>query len=111
MIRAQAPKPADVYWEDLCFDLQQAVEKSLKAVLVLHDAEFPRTHHIEQLISFIKKYDILWPDTLDEAAGLTIYAVQARYPGVGFNISEKRYRTALDIAERVVDWAQEFISE
>ncbi len=27
-------RTADVYWEDLCFDAQQAAEKATKAVLI-----------------------------------------------------------------------------
>jgi len=29
LIRAKQPKPGGVFWEDLCFDAQQAVEKAL----------------------------------------------------------------------------------
>jgi len=29
LIRAKQPKHEEVFWEDLCFDAQQAVEKSL----------------------------------------------------------------------------------
>lgn len=32
LARARQPKPDEVFWEDLCFDAQQAVEKALKAV-------------------------------------------------------------------------------
>jgi len=30
LTRARQPKPDDVIWEDLCFDAQQAAEKSIK---------------------------------------------------------------------------------
>jgi hypothetical protein len=30
LIRARQPKPDEVFWEDYCFDAQQAVEKALK---------------------------------------------------------------------------------
>ncbi len=38
---AKTPKPDDVYWEDLCFNLQQAAEKAMKAVLLHQDVNYP----------------------------------------------------------------------
>lgn len=32
LFRAKQPKHEEVFWEDLCFDAQQAAEKSLKAL-------------------------------------------------------------------------------
>ncbi len=40
---------------------------------------------------------------------MTIYAVQARYPGSGFVITEAHFRKALEIAHKLVDWAEEMI--
>ncbi len=36
----------EILYEDLCFDAQQAVEKSLKAVCIFNNIEFPKTHNI-----------------------------------------------------------------
>ena len=33
-----------VYYEDLCYDCQQAVEKSLKALLIFNQVQFPYVH-------------------------------------------------------------------
>ena len=43
----------DVLFEDLCFDAQQAVEKALKALLVLKGVQVPRTHSISELITVL----------------------------------------------------------
>jgi HEPN domain-containing protein len=107
LIRASMPKPEGVLWEDVCFDLEQATEKSLKAVLVYYNVDFPRTHHIEWLIALIRENGIPWPDEFDEAAGMTIYAVQARYPGAGFVITDAHFQKAIKIAKKLVDWAGE----
>jgi HEPN domain len=40
---AKQSKPAEAFWEDLCFDAQQAAEKAVKAVLVRHQIDFPKT--------------------------------------------------------------------
>ena len=39
---AKQRKPRDAYWEDLCFEAEQAVEKALKAVLRSRGIDFPK---------------------------------------------------------------------
>ena len=34
----------------ICFHAQQAVEKYLKAFLIFHDVDFPRTHDVSALV-------------------------------------------------------------
>jgi HEPN domain-containing protein len=36
----------DIYFEDLCFNAQQCVEKALKAYCIFNEVIFPRTHSI-----------------------------------------------------------------
>jgi HEPN domain-containing protein len=43
---AKQRKPKDAYWEDLCFEAEQAVEKAVKAVMRFHGIDFPKTHDI-----------------------------------------------------------------
>jgi HEPN domain-containing protein len=55
MARAKAGRVApEVLYEDLCFDSQQAVEKALKSVCILHEIIFPKTHDIAYLIELLK---------------------------------------------------------
>ena len=35
-----------IYYEDLCFQLQQAVEKGLKGLLIFYGAVPEKTHHL-----------------------------------------------------------------
>lgn len=39
-----------IFFEDLCFDAQQAAEKALKAIFVLRQIDFPRTHSLTSLM-------------------------------------------------------------
>jgi HEPN domain-containing protein len=57
LARAKQPKPKEAFWDDLCFDAQQAAEKSIKAVLVHRQIDFPRTHNIRALL------ELLGPET------------------------------------------------
>jgi len=47
--------PDGLYIEDLCFELQQCAEKSIKAVLVYYEIAIPRIHDISQLIVLLKQ--------------------------------------------------------
>jgi HEPN domain-containing protein len=52
LARARADRGLpDVLYEDLCFDAQHAVEKSLKAILVYRRIAFPKTHAIADLLT------------------------------------------------------------
>jgi len=108
---ASQPPPAGVLFETLCFHAQQAVEKSLKAVLISHNVEPPYTHDIAKLISAIEASGIEWPDRLDDAAGLTRYAVQTRYPGVVGPVPEEHHSRSVAVARAVLAWAERVISK
>ena len=106
LARAKQPKPDEAFWEDLCFDAQQAAEKAVKAVLVLRGVNFPRTHDIADLLAFVAEDEV--PDDLWEADSLSEYATVARYPGRR-PASEEDHRMAILLAERVVKWAETII--
>lgn len=95
--------------EDLCFDAQQCIEKSIKAVLVQNEIEFPYTHDISKLITLLKKNSIKYPDELLEAAELTVYAFITRYPGERKMITNEDLNCAVKIAEKVYYWAKNII--
>ena len=61
--RARAGKIRDtILYEDLCYDCQQAVEKSLKALLVSLDRENPHTHIIAHLLETLEKAGVAVPE-------------------------------------------------
>lgn len=95
--------------EDLCFEAQQAAEKSLKAVMVLRGIQFPYVHDISRLVSLIEREGVEVPEVLLKAEKLTIYAVITRYPGVVRPVTEQEYLEAVEIAESVVLWAEKTI--
>lgn len=95
-----------VYLEDLCFDLQQAAEKSLKALLVSHHIDFPKTHHIEELVDLLIDNGIDVPEEIKDSVILTPYAVKTRYPYFG-KISDEKYKEAFVVANNVFKWVKE----
>jgi HEPN domain-containing protein len=90
----------------MCFDAQQAAEKAVKAVLVLHEIEFPRTHELGELLALAHQAGEPIPDDLWEASGLSRYATHARYPGGEHRATENDYMDAVAMAEKVVRWAE-----
>lgn len=110
--RAKAGKISeDILYEDLCFDCEQAVEKSLKALLVHIGIAFPYTHSIASLIELIEESGIEVSDDIKESVSLTAYAVGTRYPGDFEPVEEDEYYDALEIADRVFNWAKKRIKE
>lgn len=59
----------------MCFHAQQSAEKSLKAVLTAHCADFPRTHNLEELAELVSEQQISLPIPARELRRLNPYAV------------------------------------
>lgn len=86
--------------DTVAFHAQQCVEKYLKALLTLHGEEFPRTHNLAQLVALCPPGVLArWP--LLEQRQLTEYAVVARYPGAGLDITLSEARRAVRIARKI----------
>ena len=71
---ARIEKPEGVLLENLCFHAQQAAEKTLKAVLIFLEIDFPRTH-IRTLLDLLPE-SIDVSQEVEESAALTDYAVE-----------------------------------
>jgi len=84
--------------EGTSFHSQQAAEKYLKAFLVWHQIEFPKTHDIEALLRLAGKVDDKIPEILGDTVILTPYGVDYRYPGeypeVGMSDAERAFLLA-----------------
>ena len=57
-----------VLYEDRCFNAQQAVEKSLKALLLQHRVTFPFTHDIAVLLTLVETHVKPVPQPLRSSA-------------------------------------------
>ena len=103
--------PAEIYREDLCFQAQQAAEKSIKAVYQSKKLAFRYTHNIEELLTHLERSGVVIPDQIKAASELTHYAVEARYPGLTEPVSEDEYREAVRLAQAVVEWAGKMVEQ
>jgi len=94
---------ANKYTSTICFHAHQAVEKYLKAFLVYHDVDFPRTHDLDFLLIECRKIDEHAFDI--NLKSLTDYGVSVRYPDDFFipDITETlQYQAIADNIKNIV---------
>lgn len=109
LIRAMQPKHEEVFWEDYCFDAQQAAEKALKALLLFHKIPFRFVHDIAELLTVLEQNGVSLPESIKKAAELSDYAVEARYPGPMEPVTEDEHKEAIKAANEVVSWVKGII--
>ena len=83
------------------FHAQQAVEKYIKAFLVRHQIEFPKTHDIRRLRQLVARRDATLAERLERVDVLTPYGVDTRYPEEFAVSSQKQAEQAVALAEWV----------
>jgi HEPN domain-containing protein len=88
-------------WAAAAFHAQQAAEKYLKALLVEHQIEFARTHDLGQLLDLLASRSLSLAESLRGAEALSMYAVEARYPGDWLQPGRAEADDALEIARQV----------
>jgi HEPN domain-containing protein len=102
---AQVGHREGVMLEDLCFEAQQAAEKALKALLIHLSGDYPRTHAFTLLLTKLETH-VRVPASVRDVVELSDYAVQMRYPGDYYPISDEEYQRAVDLAARTVAWVE-----
>jgi HEPN domain-containing protein len=108
-LRALEALAADPKQEDdvVGFHAQQAVEKSLKAVIITLSADLPFTHDLSFLLDILAEQTVSVPDPVAHSDWLTPWAVAARY-GARATASLDR-SAALDAARMTVSWASDIL--
>lgn len=100
-------KGPDILFEDLCFQAQQAAEKSIKAVYVARKIPYPYSHDINALLSGLEQHRVPVPETLWSAVTLTPYASDTRYPGFETPVKREEYLRAIALAQDILRWAED----
>ena len=96
--------------EELCYEAQQCVEKSLKAIFVALGFEPPRIHNIEALFSQLSE-SVIPPKTLEKSFKLMDYATTLRYPSLDRNATDEDLAEAIEMAEAVFAWTSSVIKD
>jgi HEPN domain-containing protein len=91
------------------FHCQQAAEKSAKAFLTFHAVSFRRTHDLNELGMQCSALNVGLSPLLQQAAGLTDYAVLFRYFDAPREPDKAEAAIALAIAQQVYDTICELV--
>lgn len=86
------------------FHAQQAVEKSIKAVLASREVEIPMTHDLGYLVTLVETL----PPEVSESRWLTPWAGGWRYDAQGSPIDRQK---ALRAAQGAVEWAKDIVEK
>jgi HEPN domain-containing protein len=88
-------------YDSACFHAQQCGEKYLKARLVEAGLGFPKVHSLTALLHMILPLEPTWTDLREDAAQLTSFAVEFRYPSK--SADKSLAREALQRCKRIRD--------
>jgi len=78
--------------------------------LIAYQIPPPKAHNINILIDLLPA-TLLKPSILIEAATLSNYAVDTRYPGEAAPMTEDEYLNALQIADATLQWAESILAQ
>ena len=109
LIAQTAQKGGGLYYEDLCYQLHQAVEKGLKGLLVFHGENPPKTHDLFNLLSRLEKYINVTDDILDKTLLLDRYSVNIKYPGDYTPVTLEDFEEALAVVTNYMSWIKSLI--
>lgn len=89
-----------------CFHAQQAAEKSIKAIFVFLQLDFPFTHDLDRLRDLLPAG---WAvkQQFPELAELSVWAVEPRYPGDVIEANHQDAKQAVEKARNVYETALE----
>ena len=97
------------FWEDLCFHAQQAAELAIKAVYQHFRWKFAFVHDLQRLLNDLAAQGLSIPAAVRQADRLSVFAAQARYPGLTAPATQAQYQDAVQIAETTLNWADALV--
>ena len=77
----------------------------------MRDVRFPYTHDIAALLKVARDSGLAIPAEVHRSQILSAYAIAGRYPAVVETVAAEEYEEAVQLAETVVAWAEQLVSE
>lgn len=103
----KAPHPGRP--ENILYMVQQAVEKTLKSVLIKKQIAFPLVHDLGILIALLPETD--YPPGGFEWAALNPYASIRRYEEGSLPLTKEEILSSYDAAVLVINWADQILQK
>ncbi|MCL1877876.1 MAG: HEPN domain-containing protein [Defluviitaleaceae bacterium] len=97
--------------ENICYNCQQAVEKTLKAILIYTVGNYPKTHDIRELYQLCKASGIDFGLTPTITRTLTRFATKSRYPDDVNEFLETDTEIGLKYAKQILTQAREVLDK
>lgn len=90
--------------ENICFNAQQVIEKSIKAVLCHHEIPIPFTHNLDILLDRLPAHlSLEGSANINE---LSEYATIRRYEDGAIVLDQEDLEAAVEMAKSTLDWAK-----
>ena len=86
------------------FHSQQCAEKALKAFLVFHDIDPPKTHDLDELVKLCMNIDSEFSKLEIDCVSLTRYGIASRYPKE-ILVDDIIAKNLIERAQRVYDFS------
>jgi HEPN domain-containing protein len=95
---------------EAAFHAQQAIEKAFKAMCVLKQHGFDKTHDLEALLDEVAAFAPCFAERWADVGAITKYAVEGRYPlnKAGFEVTPAE---AVEVADQVVAAVREWFDD
>jgi len=94
-------KSGDYGWAS--FQVQQAVEKALKGLLIKKTGRFPKTHDLVRLSELVDAPN----EIIVDCGKISPLYIEARYPDFPENYSESDARSFIEMGRDVLKWIEE----
>jgi HEPN domain-containing protein len=101
----------DISDEIIGFHIQQAIEKSLKSILLRRAIDYPHTHNLGLLVDLCRNNNIQVPPEFLDVDVFNRFAVEWRYDLLPAAPQTLDRETAYDLAHHVWIWANELVNE
>lgn len=95
---------ADHYTDSIGNDLQQSMEKSLKALLAFENAKIPKSHNLLELHEYVKEKILVTGEEQFLLARGTTYLKEDRYPNPNYSLPPREeIKEVLDFTQKLFD--------
>lgn len=103
----------DAYRDDCCYNLQQAIEMTLKAIVELHGEQYAENHDVRANLNILNRNEIKIPDEKEiRSMASTIYGweTESRYKDSFVSLQEDIDQARI-IADHLIEYCDGLLKE